>query len=148
MDLYLELQSLLHALQRDQVDYALCGGFALAVYGIVRATEDIDLMVLESSLPHIRQTVESLGFRLASSALLFHEDQVQIHRLVKTWQNSEDSVVLDLLLVSPLIKPAWDTRTIVSTDLGRFSQWLNPSKVFARKRPGSGRYPSLKGTDR
>jgi hypothetical protein len=138
MDLYIELQSLLTALQRNQIDYALCGGFALAVYGIIRATEDIDVMILESTLPHVRQTVEPLGFRLAARPLRFHEDQVEIRRLVKTWPNSEDYVVLDLLLVSPLLKPAWESRRIVNTEWGAIRVVSPVGLIFLKSLRDSG----------
>jgi hypothetical protein len=44
MDIVAERKRLLETLRRESVLYALCGGFALAVYGITRATEDIDLL--------------------------------------------------------------------------------------------------------
>ena len=40
-----ELNELLQALEREQVAYVLIGGAALNVHGILRATEDIDIMV-------------------------------------------------------------------------------------------------------
>ncbi len=42
LDIYAEFGKLLRALEEDAVPYVLCGGLAVAVYGIVRATEDID----------------------------------------------------------------------------------------------------------
>ncbi len=45
MILYQELRSLIIQLNRREIPYALCGGLSLAVYGIPRATLDIDLRV-------------------------------------------------------------------------------------------------------
>ncbi len=45
LDLYEELRILLGKLQESRIEYALCGGLALALYGIPRATVDIDIMV-------------------------------------------------------------------------------------------------------
>jgi hypothetical protein len=45
VDLFEELRALLEALRRENLPYALCGGLAVAVYGITRATEDIDLLI-------------------------------------------------------------------------------------------------------
>jgi len=67
MDIYDELRSLLKALQRHGVSYALCGGLAMAVYGIVRATEDIDLLVEEPGLRKVREVGRALGFGSAQS---------------------------------------------------------------------------------
>jgi hypothetical protein len=44
MDLYDELRSLVAALDRQHVDYAICGGIALALHGYPRFTKDIDLL--------------------------------------------------------------------------------------------------------
>ena len=44
-DLVAELQSIARAFDRDGVEFALCGGLAVAVHGHVRATKDIDLLV-------------------------------------------------------------------------------------------------------
>ena len=45
MDLNRTLNSISRALSSAGIDHALIGGFALAAYGVVRATVDIDLLV-------------------------------------------------------------------------------------------------------
>ena len=62
MNLLAELEALLNAFRSAKIDYALCGGFALAACGIVRATEDIDLLVQEDKLPRISEMFARLGF--------------------------------------------------------------------------------------
>jgi hypothetical protein len=44
IDLYVELKTVLQALEAAGVPYALCGGLALMVYQRPRATVDIDLI--------------------------------------------------------------------------------------------------------
>jgi lipoate synthase len=68
MDLVLELAQLTKALDEAGLDYALCGGLALAVYARPRATLDIDLMIEPDTLDRIKQTVEPLGFTIVASA--------------------------------------------------------------------------------
>lgn len=116
MDLFQELQILLATLRRDAVPHALCGGLALAIHGLVRATEDIDLLVEETALPGLRAAVEPLGFRFDPQPMTFQNGGVIIYRLLKT--AGEDFVLLDLLLVTPLTQPAWDTRRVAETDFG------------------------------
>lgn len=116
MDLFQELQSLLATLRREAVPHALCGGLALAVHGFVRATEDIDLLVEETALPDLRAVVEPLGFRFDPQPMSFQNGGVIIYRLLKT--SGEDFVLLDLLLVTPLTQPAWDTRRDIETEFG------------------------------
>ena len=45
MDLLEELKKLTQKLDQSGIDYALCGGLALAIYAKPRATLDIDMMV-------------------------------------------------------------------------------------------------------
>lgn len=44
LDLIAELEAVLGALAREQIEYALCGGIALSVHGHVRATTAKDLL--------------------------------------------------------------------------------------------------------
>ena len=116
MDLFVELRDLLDGLRREKVSYALCGGLALAVYGIMRATEDIDLLIEETELPKLRGVAEALGFRFDPRPFEFKDGSVRIYRLVKA--RGEDLVVLDLLLVTELTRPAWESRRQVETEFG------------------------------
>ena len=52
-DLYQELRKLIAALEEHQIDYALCGGLAMAVHDRPRATVDIDLLILSESLDQV-----------------------------------------------------------------------------------------------
>jgi hypothetical protein len=61
-DLIAELEQLVDALERAHIEYALCGGLALAVHGHPRATKDIDLLVQPESVDRIRGIVRTLGF--------------------------------------------------------------------------------------
>ena len=54
MDFFQELKDLAIALDASVVDYALCGGVALAIHGVPRATQDIDLLVRPEDLSRLR----------------------------------------------------------------------------------------------
>ncbi len=43
--LYDELRTLISALDRGKIEYALCGGIAMAIHGRPRATVDIDILI-------------------------------------------------------------------------------------------------------
>ncbi len=45
LDLFEEFSSLVVTLNQAEIRYALCGGMAMAVHGVPRATEDIDLLI-------------------------------------------------------------------------------------------------------
>ena len=54
LNLYEELKALATAFDAGGVDYALCGGLALAVHGHPRATKDIDILVRRGDLRRLR----------------------------------------------------------------------------------------------
>ena len=62
MDLLEELKNLSAKLNQAGIDYALCGGLALAIYARPRATLDIDIMVDSGSLSQTKQAAKELGF--------------------------------------------------------------------------------------
>jgi predicted nucleotidyltransferase len=62
MDLKKVVESLLSWFQDNNINYALIGGFALHAYGYVRATRDIDFLVLEKEQNRIITYLEQLGF--------------------------------------------------------------------------------------
>ena len=62
MDLLVELTNIIKAFDEDEIDYALCGGLALAVYAKPRATLDIDIIVQSDFLVDIKRKAEKLGF--------------------------------------------------------------------------------------
>jgi hypothetical protein len=118
MDLLDQLRKLVETLGNSHLDYALCGGFALATHGIVRATEDIDLMIEEASLPGLRQAVEPMGYLFQPRPLVFKEGQVRIYLFVKTEPPSTDFLVLDVLIVTSAVQQPWNTRRPLETDFG------------------------------
>lgn len=118
MDLFDQLRELIQTLGRSRLDYALCGGFALAAHGIVRATEDIDLMIEEASLAALRQAVEPMGYLFQIRPLMFKNGQIKIYRFIKTEPPGPDFLVLDVLIVTSANRQAWDTRRPFDTDFG------------------------------
>jgi hypothetical protein len=58
VDLHDELVSLVGALDAAGVDYALIGGLAVAVWGVPRFTQDIDLLVRREDLLDVEKLKE------------------------------------------------------------------------------------------
>jgi Aminoglycoside-2''-adenylyltransferase len=132
MDITQEFEHVLAAIRDADVAYALCGGFALAAYGIVRATEDIDLLVQAQDLTRLIVLLASLGYLKEKTPLEFQKGRVTLHRFVKPDPESEDFVVVDLLLVGELTRGAWESRRSVESDLGRLVV-VAPSGLIALK---------------
>ena len=55
-------QLLIEFFNREEIDYALIGAFALKAYGYVRATQDVNFLVRRENQPRIIKYLESLGY--------------------------------------------------------------------------------------
>jgi len=55
-------QLLIDFFNREEIDYALIGAFALKAYGYVRATQDVDFLMRRENQPRIIEYLESLGY--------------------------------------------------------------------------------------
>ena len=67
IDIYDEFLQLVAGSNERSIDYALCGGMALAVHGTPRATIDIDFLVLSESLGQILSLAQGLGYTIRGS---------------------------------------------------------------------------------
>jgi len=118
MDLLVELANIIRAFDKDEIDYALCGGLALAVYAKPRATLDIDIMVQPDCLEKIKKKLEELGFTVHAMPMKFKGGAVQIHRMTKFDDELEEHLSLDLLIVTPETRSSWDSRITVEWEGG------------------------------
>jgi hypothetical protein len=121
MDILDELKKLISKLNAENIEYALCGGLAMAIYALPRATLDIDLLVEASSLEATRGAVSDLGFTVNAAPMEFHGGKIHIRRVSKIEPGTGETLVLDLLIVTPAIKSAWDTRQKVEWEHGHIS---------------------------
>ena len=111
MALYDELRSVLNALDRAGVDYALVGGMAVAVWGAPRATRDIELLVRSEDLAKAMSAVRERGFTLA--ALLFEfKDGTTLQRVNRV-DEAGNLMTVDFMLVDRNLESAWASRTRV-----------------------------------
>ncbi len=111
MDLPNELERITGLLRGERIDFALCGGLAVNVYGHVRATRDIDLLVERASIDRIRDAVKDLGFTLRSGRIPFG---VRTPAEREVWPVSKPEGAslssLDLLAVTPIFASVWAGR--------------------------------------
>jgi hypothetical protein len=109
-DIVAELRKLVAVLDEQGVDYALCGGMAMAVHGQTRATIDIDLMILSESLDQVLAIAKTLGYSIRGKDLSFADGTVEIRRVSKLDADDAELLTLDLLLVTPATVEAWESR--------------------------------------
>ena len=132
VDILDELKAVIGALAREDIDYALCGGLALAVYDLPRATLDIDVLIQVDSLFRAKRAAESVGFTLSAAPMEFQGGKIQIYRVVKTEPGTGEELALDFLLVTPEIAAAWETRREVAWE-GRTLKVVSPQGLILLK---------------
>jgi hypothetical protein len=111
IDLFEELKKLIGALEEQQIDYALCGGLAVAIYTLPRATVDIDLVIQPESLNSVKSLAKTLGYLFEAAPMEFAAGAVRIVRMTRIdHPRSDDTLMLDLLLVTPETADVWESR--------------------------------------
>ena len=116
LDLIAELEAVLDALAGATIEYALCGGLAVAVHGHPRATMDIDIMVPPDQLAMALRAVQAIGFDLPTRTMTFGLRTGmprEIQRVSKNEPTTGGLLSLDLLVVGAALADAWADRISV-----------------------------------
>lgn len=129
MELDEELLSLATAFARENVEYALVGGLAVAVWGAPRATQDIDLLIPPLELEKAKRCAREQGFLLENPPQRFRDGMV-LHRSSKVV--AEQLLMLDLILVDENTEAYWQKREKKSVD-GRDLWVLSREALIAMK---------------
>ena len=108
-DIFDEFQNLIKKLNAGQIEYAVCGGWAMAIHGVARATVDIDLLVLSENLEQVWKIAQDLGYQYEGLPLSF-DGIIEIRRISKIDAESKTLLTLDFLLVTEGLKKVWRTR--------------------------------------
>lgn len=110
-DLSEELAAIRDELAARSLEFAVCGGIAMAIHGFTRATEDLDLFVKEEEVDAIEAALEVLGYttKVAPTSV----GAINIRRVSKIEAADDDKLAVDLLLVSPETIGVWSSREIV-----------------------------------
>ena len=94
LDTLLEVSA---AFRAESIPHALCGGFAVAAYGVVRATEDIDFLLPAAALESARASLQRLGFEFEAAPM--RVGATEVTRISRVRGGEVD--IVDLLVASP-----------------------------------------------
>ncbi len=142
MDLIQELEELLTLLEQERVPYALAGGLALAVHGIVRATADIDLLVPREAVEPLGRIARARGFRGPE----WPNFASGLERARFTKFAGEEALLLDLLLAEGILRPVFEQRLRLS--LGELWFWVVSRQGLKTMKLASGREIDLQDVRR
>ncbi len=133
-NLYEEMIALVTILEKEQIDYALCGGLAVAIHGFTRATQDIDLLVQRADLDRVIAVGRRCGFNIEGGMLPMGAGEAHprdTFRISKVF--GKHLLMLDLLIVNPLLQPAWESREYVELQ-GQKVQAVSPTGLYIMKK--------------
>jgi len=103
MDIQQELRALIVALNGASIDYALCGGLAVAFHGYARFTKDIDILIAKESLEDALKLAEDAGFLDSSGIIPF--PNLDLYRVLKT--EGTEYLMLDWMVLPTKDNPVW-----------------------------------------
>ncbi len=106
-------------LNEKGLDYAVCGGWAMAIHGLPRATLDIDVLVLSEYLPEVWAVAQTMGYDVEGLPLHFADGAIQIRRISKVDVESKKLFTLDFLLVTEQLQSVWSNRELVDWEEGK-----------------------------
>ena len=133
MDRYDELLDLVDALEHAGIDYALCGGIAVALYGYARFTKDIALLVSSEQLHVIKELAHERGFIFNAGAIPFGVGTPRERRVHRISKIEGDVITLDLLEVTPIFEEVWRERELIEWK-GHVIQIVSPQGLAIMKR--------------
>ena len=138
LDLYEELKALVGRLNEAKINYALCGGLALALYGIARATVDIDILIKKEYLDQVQALTRELGYIIIAEPTTFAEGAMETHRVSKKDVETGCWLSLDFMLVTPEIKKVWDSRKEAEWEEGKLWVISREGLIHLKSLRGSG----------
>ncbi len=101
-----ELRELVQLFNEAKIEYALCGGMAVALHGYPRFTKDIDFLIPPESLNRAKEVAALAGFLDESGRIPFPDSDV--YRILKI--EGTEYRILDLLVPKRLDTIAWTQR--------------------------------------
>lgn len=136
-----EFVKLTETLNQAKIDYAICGGWAMAIHGLPRATIDIDLLVLSENLDEVWNVAQNLGYDVEGLPLHFHDGIIEIRRISKIEKETKRLFTIDFLLVTEVLKEVWEKRELIEWEDGK--TWTVSREGLIRLKIISGREQDL-----
>lgn len=134
-DLLDSFRAIVHRLTEVNIPFAVCGGLAVSIHTLPRATVDIDLLAPADALTRLGDVLEPLGFvRRHRAPLHLAQGQVIMHRFTKIVPGDPDVLGLDVIEArAGVTADAWATRVSAEWE-GRSITVVSREGLIALKR--------------
>jgi hypothetical protein len=129
-----EFTDLTNALNERKIDYAVCGGWAMAILGFPRAT--IDMLILSENLDEVWKIASGFGYNVEGLPLHFHDGKIEIRRISKIDKETKMLITLDFLLVTEALKEVWQNRKAFEWNRGTVFSVSKEGLIFMKKISG------------
>jgi predicted nucleotidyltransferase len=139
MGLLDEFIGITNRLNERGIEYAVCGGWAMAIHGFLRATTDIDLLILTEDLEKVRKVAIEQGFDV--DGLPLHFGPTEIRRLSKIDGELKELITLDMILVTEIFQEVWKDRQRVKWNKGEY--WVVSTDGMIVMKENAGRPKDL-----
>lgn len=139
-----QLRLIVESFNRNEIEFALCGGLAVSAHGLIRATEDIDFLIREEALERAYQAAAEIGYDIRGLDTSFKERTVEIRRVSAVVGG--EVISLDLLLVTPYVEDVWETREHI--DFMGLSLYVVSREGLIKMKKQSGRPRDLDDIER
>ncbi|MEA1911361.1 MAG: hypothetical protein U9N32_06750 [Spirochaetota bacterium] len=138
IDIFEELKVITSTLKHKNLEYALCGGLAMAVYNISRATIDIDIIVLSQDILKIKKVLADIGYTLNSAPMSFKDGIIKIDRVSRKDNDSEDFLSVDIIEVTKELETVWNSKSDYKWESGTISVISKEGLIYMKQLRGSG----------
>jgi len=111
MELYDIFTLIIKLFEKEKIEYAICGGLAVAFHGFTRFTKDIDILIPENNKDETEKLLKLHGFDFSSGIIPFDvgtTKERKIHRVSKI--EGKNIFTVDLLIVNDNLQKIWETR--------------------------------------
>lgn len=141
MDILGEYTEFVKSLETEGIEYATCGGLAMAVHGYVRATKDLDFLIRPEDLNKAFVVARSLGFDIEGLPLEFDGGSFQLRRISKINKETKSLITVDFILVTEKIEDVWEDREHLDWESG--SAWVVSRRGLIKMKTTAGRDQDL-----
>lgn len=138
LDLVEEFQALVAALEAAEIQFAVCGGLAVAIHAQPRATMDVDLLLPNDQVDRAKVVVRGLGYAIEAGLMVIRPDVVEMHRMSKADEETGDLLSIDLLVVTRALESVWQGRERVDWEHGELPVVSRSGLIQMKRLRGSG----------
>lgn len=138
IDIFEELKVITSTLKQKNLEYALCGGLAMAVHSVPRATVDIDIIVQSQNILKVKKILADIGYTLESAPMSFSNGIIKINRVSRKDNDSEDILSVDIIEVTKHLETVWNNKIDYKWENGTISVVSKEGLIYMKQLRGSG----------